>query len=50
MATNTDGREEIKPVAPTEQTKWRDPSLVGKYMVDPKTGLAGLFRSSCFSY
>lgn len=45
MATNTDGREEIKPVAPTEQTKWRDPSLVGKYMVDPKTGLAGLFRS-----
>lgn len=45
MATNTDEREEIKPVAPTEQTKWRDPSLVGKYMVDPKTGLAGLFRS-----
>lgn len=45
MATNTDGREEIKPVAPTKQTKWRDPSLVGKYMVDPKTGLAGLFRS-----
>ncbi len=45
MATNTDGREEIKPVAPTGQTKWRDPSLVGKYMVDPKTGLAGLFRS-----
>ena len=45
MATNTNEREEIKPVAPTEQTKWRDPSLVGKYMVDPKTGLAGLFRS-----
>lgn len=45
MATNTDEREEIKPVEPTEQTKWRDPSLVGKYMVDPKTGLAGLFRS-----
>lgn len=45
MATNADEREEIKPVAPTEQTKWRDPSLVGKYMVDPKTGLAGLFRS-----
>lgn len=45
MAANTDEREEIKPVAPTEQTKWRDPSLVGKYMVDPKTGLAGLFRS-----
>ena len=45
MATNTDEREEIKPVAPTEQTKWRDPGLVGKYMVDPKTGLAGLFRS-----
>ena len=45
MATNTNEREEIKPVAPTEQTKWRDPSLIGKYMVDPKTGLAGLFRS-----
>ena len=45
MTTNTDEREEIKPVAPTEQTKWRDPSLVGKYMVDPKTGLAGIFRS-----
>lgn len=45
MATSIDEREEIKPVAPTEQTKWRDPSLVGKYMVDPKTGLAGLFRS-----
>ena len=45
MATNTNEREEIKPVAPTEQTKWRDPSLVGKYMFDPKTGLAGLFRS-----
>ncbi len=45
MATNNDKLEEVKPIAPTEQTEWRDPSLVGKYIVDPKTGLAGLFRS-----
>lgn len=38
-------RPEIVPIAPDEATKWRDPSLVGKYMVDPKTGLAGLWRS-----
>ncbi len=38
-------RPDIVPVAPDEATKWRDPSLVGKYMVDPKTGLAGLWRS-----
>ncbi len=45
MATNNDKYEEVKPTAPSEQTEWRDPSLVGKYMVDPETGLAGLFRS-----